>query len=261
MQKPSHKASIRGNSLVIVSENTAAIHCRAAAVEETDEVDAVACEVVDAILELAARVESDYPDERAWDVARRLASSALGAITGGPAFARAALIRAIGDRRLARARNPVGLLLRGVVGDENGHDRFLITGAANGPTPRVDSPPASETPTGLPPGLHEALLDRIRRDDLSPTWVRESEIPAAAVAVARAAVKAEVKSRTSSTPLVDKLAAVDPDGYVARLDAILANLELPVALRGDRGLDHPMILGICRSRLEIELSTDDARRR
>jgi hypothetical protein len=261
LQKPSHKASLRGNSLVIVSENTAAIHSGAAAVEEADEVDAVACEVVDAILELAARVESDYPDDRAWDVARRLAGSALGAITGGPAFARAALIRAIGDRRLARARNPVGLLLRGVVGDENGHDRFLLTGAANGPTPRVDSAPAPETPTGLPPGLHEALLDRIRRDDLSPTWLRESEIPAAALAIARAAVKAELKSPTSSTKLVDELAALDPDGYVARLDAILANLELPVALRGDRGLDHPMILGMCRSRLEIELSTDDARRR
>jgi hypothetical protein len=261
LQKPSHKASLRGNSLVIVSENTAAIKSGAAAVEEADEVDAVACEVVDAILELAARVESDYPDDRAWDVARRLAGGALGAIPGGPAFARAALIRAIGDRRLARARNPVGLLLRGVVGDENGHDRFLLTGAANGPTPRVDSAPAPETPTGLPPGLHEALLDRIRCDDLSPTWLRESEIPAAALAIARAAVKAELKSPTSSTKLVDELAAVDPDGYVARLDAILANLELPVALRGDRGLDHPMILGMCRSRLEIELSTDDARRR
>jgi hypothetical protein len=263
LQKPSHKASLRGNSLVIVSENRAAIKSGAAAVEETDEVDAVACEVVDAILELAARVESDYPDDRAWDVARRLAGSALGTITGGPAFARAALIRAIGDRRLARARNPVGLLLRGVVGDENGHDRFLLTGAANGPTPRVDAAPASETATatGLPPGLHEALLDRIRRDDLSPMWLRESEIPAAALAIARAAVKAEVKSRTSSTKLVDELAAVDPDGYVARLEAILANLELPIALRGDRGLDHPMILGMCRSRLEIELSADDARRR
>jgi hypothetical protein len=255
LQKPTGKASLRGNSLVIVSENTAAKDSGAAAIEETDEVDAVACEVVDAILALAVRVESDYPDDRAWDVARRLAVSALGAVEGGSAFARAALIRAIGDRRLARARNPVGLLLRGIVGDENGHDRFLLTGAANGPTPRVDSAPAPETPTGLPPGLHEALLDRIRRDDLSPTWLRESEIPAAAVAIARATVKTEVKSPTSSTPLVDKLAAVDPDGYVARLNAILANLELPVALRGDRGLDHPMILGMCRSRLEIELKS------
>jgi hypothetical protein len=260
-QKPRHKASLRGNNLVIVPEHTAAIDSSAAAaIEQADEIDAVACEVVDAILELAARVESDYPDERAWDVARRLAGSALGAIEGGPAFARAALIRAIGDRRLARARNPVGLLLRGVLGDENGHDRFLLTGAANGPTPRVDSGPALETPTGLPPGLHEALLDRIRRDDLSSTWLRESEISAAAMAIARTAVKAEVKSPTSSTPLLDKLAAVDPDGYVARLEAILANLELPVALRGDRGLDHPMILGMCRSRLEMELSAADARR-
>jgi hypothetical protein len=261
LQKPSHKASLRGNSVVIVSEYTTAIDSGAAAIEQADEIDAVACEVVDAILELAARVESDYPDERASDVARRLAGSALGAIKGGPAFARAALIRAIGDRRLARARNPVGLLLRGVVGDENGHDRFLLAGAANGPTARVDSALAPETPTALPPGLHEALLDRIRRDDLSPTWLRESEIPAAAVTIARAAVKAETKSPTSSTPLVDKLAAIDPDRYVGRLDAILANLELPVAVRGDRGLDHPMVLGMCRSRLEIELSTEDGRRR
>jgi hypothetical protein len=259
LQKPSDKASLRGNSLVIVSENTAAINSSAAAIEETDEVDAVACEVVEAIFELAARVEPDYPDDRAWKVARRLAGSALGAVTGGPAFARAALIRAIGDRRLARARNPVGLLLRGVIGDENGHDRFLLTGAANGPTPRVDAASAPETSTGLPPGLHKALLERIRRDDLSPTWVRESEIPAAAVVIARAAVKAEVvKSPTSSTPLADRLAAIDPDGYLARLDAILANLELPIALRGDRGLDHPMILAMCRSRLESELKSSVA---
>jgi hypothetical protein len=148
----------------------------------------------------------------------------------------------ISDPRFA-TNHPIAVLL---VGRTNKH--------------RITTNATEPTPTGLPPGLHEALLDRIRRDDLSSTWLRESEISAAAMAIARTAVKAEVKSPTSSTPLLDKLAAVDPDGYVARLEAILANLELPVALRGDRGLDHPMILGMCRSRLEMELSAADARR-
>jgi hypothetical protein len=129
-----------------------------------------------------------------------------------------------------------------------------------GVQPALTRPPHQKRRRGCRRVLHEALLDRIRRDGLNPTWLRESEIPAAAVAIERAAVKAETKSPKSSTPLVDKLAAVNPDGYVGRLDAILANLELPVALRGDRGLDHPMILGMCRSRLEIELRTDDALR-
>jgi hypothetical protein len=58
LQKPSHKASLRGNNIIIVPELTAAIDSgAAAAIEQADEIDAVACEVVDAILELAARVD------------------------------------------------------------------------------------------------------------------------------------------------------------------------------------------------------------
>jgi hypothetical protein len=82
----------------------------AAAVETSDEIDAVACEVVDAIIELVGRVQTDYPEERAWGVARELATEALTIAGGRAAAARELLLRAIADRRLARATNPVGLL-------------------------------------------------------------------------------------------------------------------------------------------------------
>lgn len=229
----------------------------AAAIEEADEVDAVACEIVEALLALAQRIEPDYPDDRAWAVARRLASAVLeqsGAVT---ATARAALLRAIADRRLARAKNPIGLLIRGVVGDEKGGDRYLLVDA-----PLVTQLHAStyQTSTGLPPGLHDSLLDSIRRGlPISETWLRERDISAEALKAARAELKAEVREEASSNPLCDKLEKEDPATYHLRLERILADLELPTLLRIERRLDHPMLLGMCRARLEIGLVEEQAK--
>ena len=118
-----------------------------------------------AIIALAARAETNYPDDRAWDVARKLASSALGVLGGDSEGARAGLLAAIRDPRLGRAANPIGLLIRGILGDKNGRDRYLWK-ASTIPAP-VDAAVAAvttryETSTQLPPGLHDALLDAIR---------------------------------------------------------------------------------------------------
>lgn len=265
-QPPYDKASLREKSQNTDSvgsiSRTAAKPERAAAIEEIDEVDAVACEVVDAVLMLAQRIEPEYPDDRAWAVARQLAIAALEQTAGIPATARGALIRAIADRRLARAKNPIGLLIRGVVGDERGTDRYLLTSSS--PAARVErtadsGAPSYDTSTGLPPGLHSALLEALReRRTITDTWLAEREIPRQALAIARADIDAEAKHLKSGTPLCDKLEADDPVAYRAQLERILAELELPAVLRVEPRLEHPMLFGMCRARLEAELQTTSA---
>lgn len=230
---------------------------RVAAFEETNDVDAVACEIVEAILTLALRVESAYSDDQAWAVARRLAAVVLEVTGGEAARARGMLQRAITDRRLARASNPVGLLIRGVVGDRNGADRYLLGGSpATPPAERVDPPTAYDTSTGLPPGMHAALLDALRAGRaINDTWLRERDIPRRALAIARAELEAESRDESADTPLAERLAAQDPTAYRERLEQILTTLELPALLRVERTLDHPMLLGMCRARLEAELMT------
>jgi hypothetical protein len=261
-RKSYHETSLREKSLntdsVGLISRTAAEKDRAAAIDETDEVDAVACEVIDAVVTLAQRVEPGYPEDRAWSVARRLAKAALETVDGEAAAARAMLLRAIADRRLVRASNPVGLLIRGVSGDENGADRYLLAGGAPATQSDRSLPPAPTYPTstGLPPGLHAGLLDALREGRaLSETWLREREISPRAFAIARAEVQAETKKTPTSTPLSEQLATEDPAAYQDRLEHILAELELPAILQVARTLDHPMLLGMCRARLEAQLQS------
>ncbi len=229
-----------------------------AAVDQTDEVDAVACEVVDAILSLAHRVDSEYADERAWSVARQLATVVLETVNGQTAAARFKLLHAIADRRLARASNPVGLLIRGIVGDKTGSDRYLLArveGSAYAPV--VSDAIKYETPTGLPPGLHERLLQAIRSGQIFTDFkLREWGIPTHAVAIARAEVEAETKDSTAALPRSDELAQTHPTIYRRRLERILIDLELPKFLHLKRTLDHPMLLGMCRARLEADLKRE-----
>jgi len=268
-QQPCDKASLREKTLntdsVGLISRTTAEKDHATAIEETDEVDAVACEIVDAVLFLAQRVEPSYRDERAWSVARRLAATVLEVVGGKPAAARAALLRAIGDRRLARASNPVGLLIRGIVGDDKGTDRYLLAissrttlGESGAFVPGAVSATTHETSTDLSPGLHNGLLDALRAGrTLSDAWLRERGISARALAVARVEIEAEMND-SATTPLADKLAKDDAADYRARLDRILSELELPAILRDKRALDHPMLLGMCRARLEAELRREKA---
>jgi hypothetical protein len=197
-------------------EKAAAKKSAAAAIETTDDVDAVACEVVDAILALAQRIEPAYTDDQAWAVARRLAAAALAMAQQNAAAARSLVLRAIADRRLARARNPVGLLLRGMLGDDAGEDRFLLA---------------------------ESPVDARAMTAINARW-RESGASSA---------PAEEGSAKSDTPLCDELAVRDIAEYRRRLEEILAVVEIPSNLGLRRSLDHPMLLGMCRARLEREL--------
>jgi len=261
-RKSYHETSLREKTLntdsVGLISRTAAEKDHAVAIEETDEVDAVGCEVVDAVLALAQRIEPGYSNDRAWAVARQLAVAVLEQAHGASATARATLLRAIADGRLARAKNPIGLLIRGVLGDENGTDRYLLTN--NSPAVGVERTAdlaalSYGTSTRLPPGLHNALLEAVREGrTITDTWLAERDIPSKALLIARAEVDAEAKNLKSSTPLCDKLEAEDPVAYRARLERILADLELPAILRVEARLEHPMLFGMCRSRLEIELS-------
>ncbi len=261
-RKSCHETSLREKSLntdsVGLISRTAAEKDRAVAIEEADEVDAVACEVVDAVLTLAKGVEPAYLDERAWAIARRLASAVLGTAGGDAAAARAALLNAIVDRRLSRATNPIGLLIRGVVGDGSGADRYLLPNRRG--NTRSDRDFASVAPDqapneapSLPPGLQNALFEALREGRaLTDSWLRERGISQRAVAIARAAIAAE-NNRSTSTPLAEKLALEDPTSYATRLEGILAELELPAFIRHERRLAHPMLRGMCVARLEAEL--------
>ncbi len=266
-RKSCHETSLREKSLktdsVGLISRTAAVKDRAVAIEEADEVDAVACEVVDAVLTLAQSVEPAYPDERAWAIARRLATSVLETVGGDAAAARAALLNAIVDRRLTRATNPIGLLIRGVVGDRSGADRYLLSNQCASIGNKRDFAGAGGTPASiatidLPPGLQSALLHALREGrTLTDPWLAERGISSRAVAIARAQIAAENDGSTT-TPLAEKLAADDPATYARRLEEILAELELPAFLRDKRRLDHPMLRGMCVARLESELQRADS---
>jgi hypothetical protein len=261
-QKSYHETSLREKSLntdsVGLISRTAAEKDRAVAIEEADEVDAVACEVVEAVLTLAQRIEPGYADERAWFVARRLAAAVLETVHGGAAAARVMLVHAITDSRLSRATNPIGLLIRGVVGDGCGADRYLLTNQQGSTREErglssASTGQASDAVIGSPPGLHNALLEALREGrTFSDSWLRERGISPRALAIARAEVAAESDELTR-TPLAEKLAADDPKSYTKRLEGILAELELPAFLRHERRLDHPMLRGMCVARLEAEL--------
>jgi hypothetical protein len=262
-RKSCHETSLREKSLntdsVGLISRTAAEKDRAVAIEEADEVDAVACEVVEAVLSLAHSVEPAYPDERAWAIARRLATAVLETTEGDAAAARAALLNAIADRRLTRAKNPIGLLIRGIVGDGSGADCYLLTNRLGSPWIERDFAVVTSdqalNATSLPPGLRQALLDAIREGrTLTDSWLRERGISPRAVAVARAEIAAEGDG-LSSTPLAEKLAAEDPTSYETRLEEILGDLELPEFLRHERRLAHPMLRGMCVTRLEAQLKT------
>jgi len=251
-----------GASLYVIEniEKAAAAEKRtAAAINEqaANDLEAVACEVVDAILELAKRTEPEYTDDQAWSTGRRLAAAALKMAQGEAALARSLLLRAIDDRRLARADNPIGLLIRGVEGDAAGADRFLVVRRHGSEAEGVVT---SSLPTSalddLAPGMREALVSTVRRGvAIDARWLRDRDIPPAALEAARKHAVEEA-STSSERPLCDELAARDPTEYRRRLDEILASVEIPSNLGLRRSLDHPMLLGMCRARLERELGGD-----
>ena len=92
---------------------------------EIDETDAVACELTGPIYQLGRRVEPSYGIETAKLAAKRIAISLL-SLDPDAGRARAIVTRALADRRLEHADNPVGMLIRGLVGTPNGDDRFLL---------------------------------------------------------------------------------------------------------------------------------------
>lgn len=253
-----HVETHDGSSLRVNTPNTLKTTAKepnhAAAVEKSDEVDAVACEVVDAIVALAQRVESSYRDDQAWSVARRLAPVAISLANGNSAGARHLLLTAIGDRRIARASNPVGLLIRGIIGDEQGNDRFLIgstSAALPGSTPqRLVVPP--KVGTDIPAALKSALLDALRSGRaITAEWLRERDIPAHELVAARKIVQAERLGEVSATPLSDCLENTDPTAFMERLDETARTMKPPTTL--ERLQEHPIIAKICRAALEADL--------
>lgn len=247
-------------------ENTTTNGTAAARLEESDEIDAVACEIAGSIAELARRIDPTYSEERAWSVARRLAGAVLETTQDEAAAARALLQRAISDRRLARATNPIGLLIRGVIGDVYGQDRYLLAGADHHEPkpPTIFATVAAsqnarrETRSGLAPGLEEALLEALRRGQRpDSSWLRERDISPEALAVAEEDI-VPMTAPPSDTPLADRLAAADPTRYTAELERILRELPLPARLGIEPRLDHPMLLGMCRAKLELNLQVKAA---
>ena len=249
LQKSHGKTYLRVNSSNSL-KTTAKNPDHAAAVEKSDEVDAVACEVVDEIVALAQRVEASYRDDQAWAVARRLAPVAISLANGNSAGARRLLLAAIADRRIARASNPVGLLIRGIIGDEQGNDRFLMrstSAAPSGSTSPAAAPP--KIGTEIPPGLKSALLDALRSGHaITPQWLRERDIPPNELVAARKVVQAERSDEVNATPLSDCLENTDPNAFTKRLDRTARSMKPPTTL--ERLQEHPIMAKICRASLE-----------
>ena len=240
--------------------NTAKSPDAIAAVEEVTDEEAVACEVVDAVLSLAQRVDPEYHGDTAWAVARKLASSALQTHDGDCEPARAALLVAIKDPRLARATNPIGLLIRGVVGDKNGRDRYLLKSPSAAPT-ATNAPAIQqtryETSTRLPPGQHDALLEAIRSGtQITKSWMKERNVSYWAYERAREEVAAELEEVESATPLANELEVADPVLFEMRMEAILYDLPIVKSLGIEPSLDSAMLRGLCLAQLERELKAE-----
>ena len=256
LQKSYDETSLRVNSPKSLNK-TAKDATDAAAQGKSDENDAVACEVVDEILALAQRTEPSYRDDQAWSVARRLAPIAIAQATGSSAGARALLLAAIGDRRIARASNPVGLLIRGVMGDENGDDRFLLNSApAQKHAANVSMAPAANARKAeIPPGMMTALLDALRNNrKISPEWLRERDIPASVLDSARKIIEKERLDSESATPLCDRLESNDPISFQEKLETAARLMKPPVTT--DVLRSHPMIARMCRANCEILLRNE-----
>ena len=269
-RKSRDKTSLRVNSsntdiaeLVGNLSNTAKSPDAIAAIEEVTDEEAVACEVVDAVLALAQRVDPEYYTDTAWAVARKLASSALQTHGGHCEPARAALLGAIKDPRLARAANPIGLLIRGVVGDKNGRDRYLL----KSPTATATAAPATnapasqqtryETSTRLPPGQHDALLEAIRSGtQITKSWMKERNVSYWAYERVREEVAAELEDVESATPLANELEVADPVLFEMRMEGILYDLPIVKSLGIEPSLDSAMLRGLCLAQLERELKAE-----
>jgi hypothetical protein len=177
---------------------------------------------------------------------------------------RATLSRLVADERVTSAENPIALMLRGVVNKP----RFLLTARAA----HSARPPDERAYYLLPLPVQEILRERIASNTITPEWCRERDISDGARRFAIAIVEScaeegsvisritteravEEESSISATPLCDGLANRDPDEYRRRLERILPLIDLPPMIR-ERSLDHPMLLGMCRARLERELCGD-----
>ena len=228
--------------------------------EEVTDEDAVACEVVDAVLGLAQRVEPEYPAENAWAVSRKLATSALQLHGNDCELARAALLIAIRDRRLSRAVNPIGLLIRGVGGDKNGRDRYLLKSPAAAPRAQATAIEQTryETSTRLPPGQHDALLEAIRcGTKITKDWMKERNVSYWAYERAREEVAAEIEATESETHLANEFEVADPVGFELRMEKILHELPIVKSLGIEPSLDSPMLRSYCLAQLERELKAEN----
>jgi hypothetical protein len=262
-QKSDDRTSLRVNtpntdSVENTSSQKTANPTGAAAIEEVDEIEAVACEVVERIVDLGRRVDPGYTDAQAWDLARILAASVLEHCQFSSAAARAALIRAIASPQLARAQKPLGLLRRGIVGDRYGNDRYLLVEALpvadrqNG-SGRGSSP--STAPRAIPPGAAD-MLRQLLQDGKIPSaeWLRQRDLVRADVERIRAEMRSDGQTGDPES-LVDVLAATDPSRYEAELATVFARIaetDLGQFFRG-QSLTSPIVRGMCRAQLERDL--------
>jgi len=224
--------------------STATAPFTAAADEAIDDVEAVAGEIAYRLLEFGRIVEEGYGQEQAWSLACRLAAEVL-KLRPDPGEARDVLRRAVNDARVAAARNPLGFLRRGIVGNDAGIDRYLLNTQMR-PAEEVGARPS------LAPGLREHILAMLRNGESpSAEWLHERHITADVVAELRTQIGPQRDADPPSFPLGDALSQKDPDAYQRRLHEVLA--KLPSVLGSTRSLDRPAILGMCRAQLEVEL--------
>jgi hypothetical protein len=177
------------------------------------------------------------------------------------------LSRLVADERVTSHENPIALMLRGVCSKP----RFLLATRSERSAKTADE----RAYCTLPEPVQHSLRERIASGAITPEWCRERDISAGARRFAAAIVGTEKRETSSPTPtdaledlastasgaaeegapakLCDELAARDPDEYRRRLDKILPLIEVPSVIRVERSLDHPMLLGMCRARLEREL--------
>jgi len=129
--------------------------------DDVDDIEAVASEATPLIWELGKRTEEGYDLAIARGVAVLVARALLVEYSGDCERARAALTRALVDRRVELAQKPVALLRRGILGKNGGQDRFLIR--SPGTSQNGIRAPAKQA--SVCEGEEVAKRDRQKRED------------------------------------------------------------------------------------------------
>jgi hypothetical protein len=214
-------------------QNTAAAAAPAAAIKNLDD-DKGRASLASAIRGLAVKTDPEPDDRDLAEVLERLLNATRR--LHGPA-AEDVLARAIDDPRVTRAKRPLAMLIRGIIGldGSEGRGTFLLRTL---PQENIGSNRFED----LPSDLQRRLITR-------PAGTQQPADTATGPSPAS-------QDKPDPYPIGDRLAREDPERYQRRLLETLERLELPRRLGVAPSLDNLILAAAARRQLESDLTLE-----